>query len=295
MSSLTDKRDRAERQEDERARLDEINTAFAEAAREDAGRFESIDGDTSTGNTDTHAIRAAGRLSDARKVFADRGWKALPCNTRGRRILRWGADHAWLANPNNPKRGVRNWCRKWARLKPAELDQLIVDTEVRFKRGACRWSDDESAVTLEITVTDRTRLGLRFIGACNDLSYEIRLGIRREKNAACQRRRRAEKSTGRPRGRPALNLSPEEKKARSNAKAAERMRNMRALRKNASPAIDSIKSSDAIKRNISRPILVQSIASISVTDLDGIDFSVFGIISMQVMSGTRIVREWRAG
>jgi hypothetical protein len=69
---------------------------------------------------------ARGRLSDARKWFAHRGWKVLPQGIRGQRILAWGACHAWLASPSNSQRSVRNWCRLWAPwLKDAELDQLV--------------------------------------------------------------------------------------------------------------------------------------------------------------------------
>jgi hypothetical protein len=69
-------------------------------------------------------IRARGRLSDAKKWFAHRGWSVLPQSDRGQRILEWGADMAWLAaevkglNPRQAdqkrKRSVRNWCRSKA-------------------------------------------------------------------------------------------------------------------------------------------------------------------------------------
>jgi hypothetical protein len=144
-------------------------------------------------------IRARGRLAEARKWFAHRGWDVLPQGIRGQRILLWGADQAYLAGPANPLKSVRRWCRCWAPwLKPAELDAIVAGTTSSNKR----WSDDESAATLEINVADRQRLHLRFIGADNDPNFEIRDGLQREKNAGYSRTYRAKRSTGRPRGRP---------------------------------------------------------------------------------------------
>jgi hypothetical protein len=144
-------------------------------------------------------IRARGRLSNAKKVFADRQWDVLPQGIRGQRILRWSADHAHLADPANPERSVLRWCRKWAPwLKPAELDAIVAYTTTSNKR----WSDDESAAVLEINLADRQRLYLRFIGADDDPNYEIREGLQREKDAGYSRTYRAKHRTGRPRGRP---------------------------------------------------------------------------------------------
>ncbi|PAY05455.1 hypothetical protein CK489_29160 [Bradyrhizobium sp. UFLA03-84] len=180
-------------------------------------------------------LRARGRLKDAKRLFANRGWDTLPRSARGLKILRWGADHAFMAAMTNQERSVRNWCRKWAPwLKPTELDAIVAGTRTSNKR----WSDDQSATVLNVTVRDRTNLKLRFIGACDDINYEIRGALRREKNAECQRKRRAGSSTGKKRGRPHLGLSPEERTTRIKAQDAERSRRYRASRKNASPDIN---------------------------------------------------------
>ena len=68
---------------------------------------------------------------------------------------------AYLAAPNDPERSVRRWCRKCGKLSKPELDKIVAYTNTSNKR----WSDDQSAATLEITLSDRTTLGLRFIGA----------------------------------------------------------------------------------------------------------------------------------
>jgi hypothetical protein len=147
-----------------------------------------------------NALLARGRLSDARKWFAHRGWQVLPKSIRGQRILRWGADHAWLAAQTDQKRkgSVRNWCRRWApTLKDAELDQIVADTVNSNKR----WSADQSATVLGITVRDRITHGFRFMGAMDDPNYEKRQAMKAEKHAARSRRYRAAHKGG-ANGRP---------------------------------------------------------------------------------------------
>jgi len=173
---------------------------------------------------------ARGRLKEAKKWFAHRGWKNLPRGIRGQRILEWGADQAWLAADTDQKRerSVRNWCRCWKpRIKDTELDQLVARTVTSNKR----WSHDECAIVLEVGVRDRADLGFRFIGADDDPSYEIRLAAKAEKHAARSRRYRAAHSTGAKSGRPALQLSEEERLARRRAQGAERAKRLRASRK----------------------------------------------------------------
>ncbi|WP_271587502.1 hypothetical protein [Bradyrhizobium sp. CCBAU 53415] len=145
------------------------------------------------------ALIARGRLKEARQWFEHCGWKTLPRNDRLMPILRWGADHAHMADPSDPRRSVRRWCRKWApHLPEAAIDQIISYTKASNKR----WSADQCAAVLNITVRDRHKLSFRFIGACDDPEYEFRLDISRAKAAAKSRRRRAKNSTGRKRGRP---------------------------------------------------------------------------------------------
>lgn len=171
-------------------------------------------------------IRVRGRLSDARKWFAHRGWKVLPRTTRGRHILQWGADHAWLSSPKNPERGVRNWCRHWAPwLSDSELRQIISYTRTTSNK---RWSDDQCAMVLEISVRDREFHRFRFIGAFDDPNYDRRRETAAEKKAAYQRRYRADHSTGRRPGGPTLDLSEEEMAAHKRKQSAESSQRHRA-------------------------------------------------------------------
>jgi hypothetical protein len=154
---------------------------------------------------DKTALLARCRLKDAKRWFAIRGWEVLPQDERGRRILSWGADHAWLAASRNPQTSVRNWCRKWAPwLTVTELDEIVECTRLSNKR----WSNDRSAAVLEISVTDRTKHKLWHHGANDDPSYDRRRRDQLDKSAARSRKYRAHKSTGRPRGRPKLEGPP---------------------------------------------------------------------------------------
>jgi hypothetical protein len=83
-------------------------------------------------------------------------------------------------------------------LSDAELCQIVADTAKSNKR----WTHDQSAAVLEISVRDRQIHGFRFIGADDDPNYEIRTALKKTKGAARARKFRATHSTGRKRGRP---------------------------------------------------------------------------------------------
>lgn len=147
------------------------------------------------------AFMARGALAHARKWFTVNGWKELPRGIRGQRILEWGADQAWLAAESDRKRerSVRNWCRRWKpKITKPELDAIVAHTVESNKR----WSQDQSATVLGISVRDRTMHGLHFLGADDDPNWDVRNGIKAAKHAARSRKFRAAHSTGRPRGRP---------------------------------------------------------------------------------------------
>jgi hypothetical protein len=277
-------------------------------------------------NEDANAriIRARGRLKYARKWFAHHGWDVLPQGRRGQAILRWGADHAWLADPADPLRSVRRWCRRWAPwLKGAELDQLLEYVKTSNKR----WSDDQSAAVLGITMRDRTTLGLRFIGANDDPNYEARLGIAKAKAAARARKSRAARSTGRKPGRPKAETPPAWQMAGFNSERTYYRHKARGETETGSktPSRDISKNRgrDAIslppgvslpsltpwealgmKRStyfrrkkagtLPSPVEMPTIRS-DALDLTGIDLAKFGITAIRVMSNNRVVRQWHAG
>jgi hypothetical protein len=86
------------------------------------------------------------------------------------------------------------------------------------------------------------RLNLRHFGANDDPNYEQRDGIKNRKAAERSRRYRAKHSTGGKRGRPVLQLSPDEASARRRAQKAECERRRRVELKSVTPLnkIDSV-------------------------------------------------------
>lgn len=185
----------------------------------------------------TIQIIARCRLGEAKRWFMHLKWEILPQNERGQRIVRWGADHAWMAADKNPARSLQRWCRKWAPwLTPADLDDLKSYTQTSNKR----WSADQCSAVLGISVRKRTILKFRHLGANNDPNYEIRLGIKREKGAQRSRKYRDLHSSGKKPGRPPLELSADEALARRRNQQAERAKRYRASRKNASRVLSDI-------------------------------------------------------
>jgi hypothetical protein len=106
-------------------------------------------------------------------------------------------------------------------------------------------------------------------------------GLEGDRNRQARRRRNAG-ATGK-RGRPALNLSPEEKQERIKAQAAERKRRSRMSRKNshASSYIRGMKRDGfSVTQTPPRPLVT------------GIDFAAFGITSVRIMSGQNVISAW---
>jgi hypothetical protein len=178
-------------------------------------------------------IAARSLLKEAREIIVpDRGWQHLPQTERGMRILRWGADMAALGWPADPKAAVIRWCSfaaPW--LSDADLDAIVARTETSNKR----YSPDDSARVLEITVADKVRLNLRQCGANDDPFYVVRNRIKLEKDAARKREYRAKKPSTGKRGRPALDLSPEERLARLRAQKADYAKRRRVENKSVTP------------------------------------------------------------
>jgi hypothetical protein len=133
------------------------------------------------------ALIARCRLKEARIWLEDQGLKHLPDNERGIRIVRWGADQAWCAAPKNPQVSVRRWCHKWAPwLTRSELDAMVIRTATSNKR----WSIDQCAIVLEVSLEDHMRLKLRHIGANDDPSYDLRRELKLIDDRARQAKKR---------------------------------------------------------------------------------------------------------
>lgn len=170
-------------------------------------------------------VVAAGRLKEARRWFEICGWHEVPRNDRGWKILQWGADHAWMASSKDPVGSVRRWCRRVApSLSDTEMSEILDYVATSNKL----WTHDQSATVLELSLDDCKAHGFRFLGANDDLNFERRLTINRQKDATRKRKERAERSTGRPRGRPRLQLTVEERLLHEKELAAQRQQKRRA-------------------------------------------------------------------
>jgi hypothetical protein len=255
---------------------------------------------------------ARGRLKEARKWFEHRGWNVLPQSQRGRRILRWGADMAWLAaGPDDRKRSVRRWCRRWAPWLTAKaLEKLVTDTETSNKR----WSADQCATVLEITLSDRSALGLRFVGASDDADFLVRKAMQRAKAAVRARQYRAAKGSGTKRG-PKSKMSPEERLARRRAQDAKRAMRLRASRRFRNATYTSpLRERD--ETSVTRPSLTpwkalgvsratyfrrKAAGALApppppwqprMLNVDAMDMAKFGITAVRVLSRGHVVASW---
>lgn len=150
------------------------------------------------------ALIARCRLKEARIWLEDQGLRHLPKNERSIRIVRWGADQAWCAAPKNPQVSVRRWCLKWAPwLTKAELDAMVSRTATSNKR----WSIDQCATVLEVSLEDHMRLKLRHIGANDDPSYDLRREMKLIDDRARQAKKRLVKGAT-PRAKALSNAKP---------------------------------------------------------------------------------------
>jgi hypothetical protein len=194
-----------------------------------------------------YVVRARTTLKQLRTWFEVKGWKVLPRDKHRWRRLYWIADFACVAYPRDQKRAIRRECLKVA---PDLSDDDIHELTAHTRDSNKWWTADMSAAVWGISARARDRHKLWGFGANDVPNYEWRIQRNLEKDAQRKRDERAAKSTGRPRGRPGLNMTPAEKKAHRNAQAAERMKRYR-LRKNPSAPIRT--TADALKRNADLP------------------------------------------
>jgi len=180
----------------------------------------------------------------------------------------------------------------YARLKDAELTELIERTVTSNKR----YTPDQCAAVLEITVSDRQTLGLRFIGADDDPDYVQRLAAKKAKNAAANRRYRARHSTGRKRGRPKLEVPAWKAAGYKSKRTYQRHKALGTLAQNGTKNARCDISKNRTHHGIKVPPV--SITEFSVTRptrteaIDSLNLATFGITAIRVMSGTNVIREW---
>ena len=90
----------------------------------------------------------------------------------------------------------------WARcFTPSLPIRKVRGLAKRIIANPCMWSADKLAWRMRLTFAERTAFGVKTIGSI-DKNKEQRAALRKQKDAEAARLRRAEKSTGRPGGRP---------------------------------------------------------------------------------------------
>jgi len=217
------------------------------------------------------------RQHDLAAILDDRCGRHLPDDDSGRDYLQLLLNH--LVRTSQGRMYARSHAFLWAPWCRPELNAMIetaVETSQHPPISAAMLGK-----ALRLTAEERERLGITQIAAFDSGAIRVR-------------QFRSAHSSGRKRGRPTLQISPEEKRTRRLAQEAERKRVARASAKNAKRASHSIgmRVTDLMR---TRPILAQTIAPMSTIDLDGIDFTRFGIVAMRIMSGNNVIREWRTG
>jgi len=131
-------------------------------------------------------VVACKRLNEFEVWASVRGWnkKGLPRRKRWD-ILRFIADHAWLAVAGDREASVRRWLFDWAPgLTEAELVELIDAAE----SSNWLWRSDACAELLGISASDRETHNIRFLGANDDPDRSKRAAY-----AAARRRARRER------------------------------------------------------------------------------------------------------
>ena len=112
-----------------------------------------------------------------------------------------------------------------------------------------------------------------------DLSTITAFTVTLEGDRIRQARRRRNAGAAKKRGRPLLELSPEEKRTRRLAKEAERKRRARASAKKS--------HADAYIRGMKRDELMRTLPTAAL-DLGGFDPSRFGVVGIQIMRGSLV-------
>ena len=149
---------------------------------------------------------------------------------------------------------------------------------------------------LRLTEEERVLLEITTIRAFDATDEDMR-EMKRARDRAAQKAKRAANRSGRGRGRP-KSEGPQPWEAAGASSKSAHYRNRKKAEvggtKNASPPLEGDSYADD---GISVPresATAGAIIRASAIDLDPIDLKLFGIVAIKVMSGTSIISEWRA-
>ena len=146
------------------------------------------------------AMIARLRLKQATRWFAKKGKETV----RSQSVIRWISCQAWLSASRNPPATVR---AVLTRLAPTLSSNDIQDLIEHTKGNISRWTSDQCAEVLQISVWDREALQLWHLGAIDDYDYAIRGQLRAQKSALRVAKFRAKNTSPRRRGRPRKDLT----------------------------------------------------------------------------------------
>jgi hypothetical protein len=139
------------------------------------------------------------------------------------------------------------------------------------------------ALTSIATANDKLQHAYKQIGACDDLSGERRDKIEKAKAAARARNYRARyRKPDAKRGRPGLNLSPEEALRRRRAYKAEHEKARRAAKKAAKECVDKKCVTPSSKKRTS---VTELLSTLSVTTRHDINILIPAFIIAEIRSG----------
>ena len=114
--------------------------------------------------------------------------------------LTFAANHIAVTKSNHASKiaAVVVWANSFTPLLPVSKVKRLAK---RIIADPCMWSADTLGWRMRLTVDERTAFKVRTIGAMGSSKAE-RAALRKQKDAEAKRQQRAEKSSGKPRGRP---------------------------------------------------------------------------------------------
>jgi hypothetical protein len=232
---------------------------------------------------DGTAVLTILRISELERYLRLRYGTVLPDDDAGHDDLVILLNHV-AHNRTDPRGKMLGYVLRWAPLMPSNESEALIDMILAAPR---KYTPKRLGELLRLTEAERDQECITTIRAFDSTPESMAANAKRkdrERKVAA----RAENKSERPRGRPRLELSPEEMAVRIKAQNAERARRRRASRKNASEALEGLSNAlDGIKRDglpAVEPGALQARRRPEPIDVDdmGDDDDVDGMIQIEV-------------
>jgi hypothetical protein len=198
-----------------------------------------------TGAGDGTPVITMLRISELERYLRLRYGTVLPDDHAGREDLVILLNHV-AHNRTDPRGKMLGYVLRWAPWMPSGESEALVTMILAKPR---KYTPKRLGELLRLTEAERVQLRITTIRSF-DSTPETMAANAKRKDRERKVASRADNKSERPRGRPRLELSPEQMAARIKEQNAERARRCRASRKNASEALEGISNaSDGIKRD----------------------------------------------